>query len=55
MQVNPEKAAGRAVYAGKTYYFCSQACQRNFQANPGVYIKEAGQGQDHGNPSERRC
>lgn len=45
MMVNPEKAAGRAVHAGRTYYFCSQACQRNFQANPGVYVKEPEQGQ----------
>lgn len=44
MLVDPEKAAGRAAHAGQTYYFCSQACLRNFQANPGVYLKELGSG-----------
>lgn len=26
MMVNPQKAAGRAVHAGRTYYFSPQAC-----------------------------
>ena len=39
MQVDPTKAAGLSVYQGKTYYFCSKACQIKFDAKPGQYAK----------------
>ena len=37
MQVEEQDAAGRAEYEGTTYYFCSPACQRKFEANPAEY------------------
>lgn len=39
MQVDPEKAAGKSTYNGKTYYFCSSSCKTRFDANPGQYMK----------------
>jgi Cu+-exporting ATPase len=39
MQVDPEKAAGTSQHAGKTYYFCSNACKAKFDANPAQYAK----------------
>jgi Cu+-exporting ATPase len=37
MPVNPENAAGTAEYDGETWYFCSPACQRRFEADPAKY------------------
>ena len=39
MQVDPEKAAGRSEYKGKTYYFCSKGCKTKFDANPAQYVE----------------
>jgi Cu+-exporting ATPase len=39
MQVDPAKAAGTSVHAGKTYYFCSKACKTKFDANPAAFVK----------------
>ena len=39
MQIVPEKAAATAEYQGKTYYFCTQACKTQFEAEPARYIK----------------
>jgi len=39
MMVKREKVAARAAHACQTYYFCSHACQKSFQANPGVYVR----------------
>ena len=33
------KAAGKSLYAGKTYYFCSPECKLKFDANPANYSK----------------
>jgi P-type Cu+ transporter len=44
MQVEEQSAAGQADYEGRTYYFCSTACQREFEANPAQYAKQS-QGQ----------
>lgn len=40
MTVNPERAAGKFEYKGKTYYFCSQHCLHKFSANPENYINK---------------
>jgi YHS domain-containing protein len=32
------EAAGKTEYAGETYYFCSNNCQRNFEQEPASYI-----------------
>jgi Cu+-exporting ATPase len=39
MQVDPAKAAGSSEFQGKTYYFCSLACKREFDQNPEQYAK----------------
>ena len=38
MKVQPEKAAGSAVYESVTYYFCGKGCLAKFQANPQRYV-----------------
>jgi RND family efflux transporter MFP subunit len=37
MEVDPAKAV-HSEYGGKTYYFCSQNCKRDFDANPAKYL-----------------
>ncbi|MDH5406721.1 MAG: YHS domain-containing protein, partial [Candidatus Aminicenantes bacterium] len=39
MQVSPSKAAGSTKYKGKTYYFCSLACKKKFDADPARYLR----------------
>ena len=39
MPLEPAKAAGQIVHAGKTYHFCSTQCQRTFQADPQKYAE----------------
>lgn len=39
MNVEPNAAAGSAVHEGKTYYFCSSHCFRQFQEHPERYVK----------------
>src|SRR5207248_6989956 len=34
MTIDPETAAGRSTYAGKTYYFCSAGCKSAFDRHP---------------------
>lgn len=41
MPVDESKAAGKEEYAGQIYFFCSKACQKIFQEDPGVYIGQA--------------
>ena len=45
MEVNPENAAGKSEYAGRTYYFCSEQCRNRFDENPAQYAG-AGDGGD---------
>ncbi|HET9491128.1 MAG TPA: YHS domain-containing protein [Methylomirabilota bacterium] len=37
MNVDEKKAAGTAVHAGKTYYFCSAGCKATFEKAPAQY------------------
>jgi Cu+-exporting ATPase len=37
MQVDETKTRTTAVYNGKTYYFCSTACQQAFEKAPKQY------------------
>ncbi len=37
MTVEENKAAGTAVYNGKTYYFCCAGCKVKFEKEPGKY------------------
>ncbi|TAK75795.1 MAG: YHS domain-containing protein [Dehalococcoidia bacterium] len=40
MNVEPKSAAASTEWQGKTYYFCSDSCARQFQQDPGRYIKK---------------
>jgi len=37
MPVEVEKAAAKMEYQGKTYYFCTEACETRFEADPKRY------------------
>ena len=41
MQINAHMAAASAIYGGKTYYFCSEACKRMFEESPSTYVPES--------------
>jgi P-type Cu+ transporter len=38
MTVDPDRAAGRYEYAGRTYYFCCTGCLTKFKADPEKYL-----------------
>jgi len=38
MMVDPQKAAGKYEYKGKTYYFCSTKCAERFQKEPERFL-----------------
>ncbi len=38
MMVDPQKAAGKYEYKGKTYYFCSTRCAERFQKEPERFL-----------------
>ncbi|MGH2674084.1 MAG: heavy metal translocating P-type ATPase, partial [Actinomycetota bacterium] len=40
MTVDPSSAAGSEEHGGKTYYFCSAACQERFRAQPDRYTSD---------------
>jgi len=44
MDVDPKTAPAMSEYMGKTYYFCSLACKKTFDANPAKYT--GGEGHD---------
>ena len=37
MQIRPEKSAARIVHDGTTYFFCAEACRRQFELEPDRY------------------
>lgn len=37
MTVDEETAPARSEHEGTTYYFCSQACKEEFDADPASY------------------
>lgn len=39
MQVDPQNAAGKSEYQGKTYYFCSVGCKAKFENSPAQYVR----------------
>ena len=41
MEIDPETAQESTNYDGRTYYFCSAECKREFEADPRKYVKEA--------------
>ena len=40
MEVEEKKAAAKAEYKGKTYYFCAAGCKKAFLENPEKYLKK---------------
>ena len=51
MDININNAAGRSDYEGRTYYFCSPGCKRDFDADPEGVLKAEAE-HDHSKPSE---
>jgi len=41
MMVDPKTAAGKSVFQGQTYYFCSTGCKADFDKNPQKYVTKA--------------
>jgi YHS domain-containing protein len=39
MNVDPNTAAAKVEYAGKTYYFCALGCAKRFQQAPDKYLQ----------------
>jgi len=37
MGVDEKTAAAKSEYQGKTYYFCSQGCKKQFDSKPAKY------------------
>jgi Cu+-exporting ATPase len=42
MMVDPQKAAGKVEYAGKTYFFCSPRCKERFEKEPEKFLAAPG-------------
>lgn len=42
MEVDPAATPFKAEYQGRAYYFCSRACQKEFEENPQAYTGEIG-------------
>ncbi len=38
MDVDEKTAAGKSVYQGQTYYFCSPGCKQSFDKEPQKYV-----------------
>ena len=38
MEVDPKTATFKSTYQGKTYYFCSPGCKREFDKDPQKFI-----------------
>lgn len=41
MEVDETDVEARAELNGKTYFFCSPACKKRFEADPNKYAAEA--------------
>src|SRR6266850_2126651 len=42
MMVDPQTAAGKAEYAGKSYFFCSPRCKERFEKEPEKFLAAPG-------------
>jgi YHS domain-containing protein len=38
MTIDSAKAAGQSTHQGTTYYFCSPACKKQFDASPSKFV-----------------
>lgn len=52
MMVDSDATAATSSYRGQTYYFCSTACQRKFDADPAQYAGTSADGASPGRPTE---
>ena len=41
MDVDPKNAAAKSEYHGKTYYFCSLGCKKEFDQSSEIYLKKS--------------
>jgi Cu+-exporting ATPase len=48
MTVDPKTAAGKSEYQGKTYYFCSLGCKKDFDKEPHRFVKPGVHGAESG-------
>ena len=39
MELPAEQAAARVEYEEKTYFFCSEACRKQFELDPAKYAR----------------
>lgn len=42
MRVDPNEAAAKMEFEGRTYYFCSEDCRHKFELNPREYALPRG-------------
>ena len=47
MTVDPNTAAGKSEYQGKTYYFCSLGCKNAFDKDPERFSNSHGHTGEH--------
>ncbi len=47
MDVDAKTAEFTSIYQGKTYYFCSPGCKRDFDKEPQKYVKAGMQMDEH--------
>jgi YHS domain-containing protein len=40
MDVDEKTAPAKSEYKGKTYYFCSPGCKRDFDKSPEKYVSQ---------------
>ncbi len=43
MEIDPDQAAANVEHDGETYYFCSDSCHSQFEANPSKYVSTNGE------------
>jgi YHS domain-containing protein len=41
MSVVEHDSASQTTLQGRTYFFCSEECRREFEANPSRYLEQA--------------
>lgn len=47
MEIDPKTAAGKSEYQGKTYYFCSPGCKKDFDKDPEKYVSKTQSSHQH--------
>ena len=40
MEIDKEKAKGPVSHMGRSFYFCSEFCQKKFEKGPAKYVGE---------------